>query len=459
MRKRLPQQKALDYSFSPSNLRVWHHPILVKVIEALEVFALEPGDGKLAASLVLASNQLIKYLQQKSKATLPVQTQALLWTRDRAFDWLKNEISSVAYTSPPSRSTNQIGKALNCALLLLCAQFLECKLPSQTQEKAYAYLNYMSEQGWPRDDLLPFVVSQLQKPRDLAIHAKQHLLKKIETWRSEADMWGISFALIQCQDELTEARRNELVSTLKARFMDTNVEMSAKAWGLLAFSKTPGITKTDLDNLAESLLDDLAQDRLINNEIIPTIRLISQFPFSEPSEIARRVENLKKSSYVPANRIKRVSEEGVLIDVFYPLSDETWSFALLATEAAFAVYALVATNNYEVVGFPAHYRTQLEESIGNYIELQNKKSKTILLKYLKWYKVSDTLIMLVFGGLLGILVAELSGYNWQKGGIAGIAFAAIVTAFNVWSQDFVIAGMVDWIKKQIENLIGVLSKK
>jgi hypothetical protein len=147
MHKRLPQQKALDYSFSPSNLQVWHHPTLVKAIEALEVFALEPGDGKLAASLVLASNQLIKYLQQRSKANLPVQTQALFQTRDRAFDWLKNEIASVTYASTPSRSTNQIDKALNCALLLFCAQFLQSKLSSQLQEKAYTYLYYMSEQG------------------------------------------------------------------------------------------------------------------------------------------------------------------------------------------------------------------------------------------------------------------------------------------------------------------------
>jgi hypothetical protein len=316
----------------------------------------------------------------------------------------------------------------------------------------------MSEQGWPRDNLLPFVVSQLQKPHDLATNAKQHLIKRIEAWRSEANIWGISFALIQCQDELTEAKRNELVSTLKARFADTTVGMSAKAWGLLAFSKTPDILKADLDNLAEYLLDDLAQDRLINNEIIPTIRFISQFPFSEPNEIAKRVENLKKTAYVPASRIKEVSEDGVLIDMFNPQSDETWSFALLATEVAFAVYALVATNNYEIVGFPSHYRTQLEKSIGNYIELQSKKSKTIPVKYLYWYKVSDSLVMLVFGGGLGILVAELSGYNWREAGIAGIALAAIVTALNVLSQDFVIAGMVDWIRKQIENLIGVFSK-
>jgi hypothetical protein len=458
MHKRKSQQETSGHKLNPGDLRVWQHPMIVNAIEVLEVFSIEPGDGKLATSLVLASEQLIRCLKRDKSDLARAQTQAMLATRDKAFEWLRNEIDSVAYNPDPSRSTNQIGKALNCALLLFCAQFLQNKLPRQTRQKAYAYIKYMSEQGWPRDDLLPFIVSQLQEPHDLAVNAKEYLLRHIEHWRSHTDIRGISFALIECKDELEEARRDELVATMRARFLTTSVNMSAKAWGLLALSGLQGIAKADLDNLAESLIDELAQDRLVNNEITPTVRLINQFPFSTPTEIAQRVSNLRQKGYAPARRIKEVSEEGILVDLFDSLSDETWSFALLATEVAFVVYALIATGYYEIVGLPAHYRAQLEESIEKHVDLQVNKATVIPIKYVRFYNIFAIIIMLELGVVFGALVAQLSGGKWLNGGLAGLVLAAIASAAFVLTQEFVIVGMWDWIRKQIERMIGAASK-
>ncbi|MCK4789473.1 MAG: hypothetical protein KAV87_37375 [Desulfobacteraceae bacterium] len=465
MCKRRSQQKIPSQTLNPDGLRVWQHPTLVNAIGVLEVFSLEPGDGKLAVSLVLAFDQLIRHLKRDKSDLTQVQTQAMLATRDRAFEWLRNEVDSVAYNPDPSRSTNQIDKALNCALLLFCAQFLQIKLPRQTRKRAYAYIKYMSEQGWPRDDLLPFIVSQLQKPHDLAVSARHHLSEQIERWRSHADIRGISFALIQCKDELEEARRDELVATMMARFATTPVEMSAKAWGLLALSGLQGIAKTDLDNFAESLLDELAQDRLVNNEITPTVRLINQFPFSTPTEIARRVSNLRQRGYAPARRIKKVSQEGVLIDLFDSPPDEPWSFALLATQVAFVVYALIATGYYEIVGFPAHYRTQLEESVEKYVDLQVNKATTIPIKLVIWCNVFAIFTMLQFGGAIGVLIAGLSGRDLWNGCLTGVALVAVMflsrvfdKGVGVFTHEFVIVGMWDWIRKQIERLLGALGK-
>jgi hypothetical protein len=153
MNKSRAQQGFPDQVLNPDDLRVWQHPTLVNAIEVLEAFSIEPGDGMLAASLVLASDQLIKYLQRDKGDLVQVQTQAMSATRDRAFEWLRNEVDSGAYHPDPCRSTIQIDKALNCALLLSCAQLLQSKLSPPTRKKAYAYIAYMSDQGWPRDDL------------------------------------------------------------------------------------------------------------------------------------------------------------------------------------------------------------------------------------------------------------------------------------------------------------------
>ena len=465
MREQRPRRKPWSQTLDPGDLQVWQHPTLVNAIEVLEIFSIEPGDGKLAASLVLASDQLIRYAERNKSGLTPVQTQAMLATRDRAFEWLKNEVDSAAYNPDPSRSTSQIDKALNCALLLFCAQFLRIRLPSRTRKKAYAYIKYMSEQGWPQDDLLPFVVSLLQEPRDLSTDARHHLLGRIEHWRSQADIQGISFVLIRCKDKLEKAKLDELIATVRARFETTSVEMSAKAWGLLALSKFQEVTKADLDRLAESLLDELAQDRLVDNEITPTMRLINQFPFSTPVEIAQRVSILKQRGYAPAKRIKNVSQEGVLIDLFDSSPDEPWSFALLATQVAFVVYALIATGYYEIVGFPAHYRTQLEESIEKYVDLKVNKATTIPIKWVIWYNVFAIFTMLQLGGAIGVLIAGSSGRDLRNGCLTGVALVAVMflsqvvaKGVGVFTHEFVIIGMWDWIRKQIENLLGALGK-
>jgi hypothetical protein len=453
--QRLPHRQILN----PDDLRVWQHPTLVNAIEILEVFSIDPGDGMLAASLILASDQLIKHLQRHKGDLVQVQTQAMLATRDRAFEWLRNDVDSAAYDSDPWRSTSQIGKALNCALLLFCAQLLQRRLPRPTRKKAYAYITYMSEQGWPRDDLLPFIVSQLEEPRELIASAKQHLLTQIGCWRSQPDIRGLAFALIRYKDQLEAAIRDELIAMIKARFATTPTEMSDKTWGLLALSGVPGIAEADLDRLAKSLLDELAQDRLVSNEITPTVRLINQFPFSTPDEIAHRVNRLKQVGYAPASRIARVHEEGVLIDMFEPSSDGPWSFALSATQVAFAVYALIATGYHQIVGFPAHYRAQLEESVKKHADLQLQKATVIPVRYFIWHNIFAVLVWLELGGVIGALVAELSGWNWSKGGLVGIALAALASIRKDYTRESVIEGMWETIRKWLENLLGALSKK
>jgi hypothetical protein len=453
--QRFPHRQILN----PDDLQVWQHPTLINAIGILEVFSIDPGDGMLAASLVLASDQLIKHLQRDKGDLVQVQTQAMLATRDRAFEWLRNDVDSAAYDPDPWRSTSQISKALNCALLLFCAQLLQRKLTRPTRKKACAYITYMSEQGWPRDDLLPFIVSQLEEPRELVASAKQHLLTQIGRWRSQPDIRGLAFALIRYEDELEAAIRDELIAMIKARFATTPTEMSDKAWGLLALSRLQGIAEADLDRLAESLLDELAQDRLVSNEITPTVRLINQFPFSAPEEIAHRVKRLKRVGYAPASRIARVDKAGVLIDIFKISSGEPWSFALSATQVAFAIYALIAAGYHQIVGFPAHYRAQLEESVKKHADLQLQKATIIPVRYVKWYNVFAVLIMLEFGGVIGALVAELSGWDWSKGGRVGIALAALASIWNVCTQEFFIVGMWEVIRKWLENLLGALGKK
>jgi hypothetical protein len=111
--------------------------------------------------------------------------------------------------------------------------------------------------------------------------------------------------------------------------------------------------------------------------------------------------------------------------MFEPSSDEPWSFALSATQVAFAVYTLIATGYHQIVGFPTHYRAQLEESVKKHADLQLQKATIIPARYVKWYNILTVLVVLELGGVIGALVAELSGWNWSKGGLVGIALAAL----------------------------------
>lgn len=457
--KQRARERVSAQALNSGDLRVWQHPTLAKAIEVLEVFSIEPGDGKLAASLVLACDQLAKQLKRVKGDSAKMQSQATLATRDRAFEWLKEEVDSAAYTPNPARSTDQIDRALNCALLLLCAQLVGSRLPQQTRKKACGYVRYMSEQGWPRDDLLPFVVSWLEKPPDLVACAKQHLSDQIGRWRAHADLEGIAFALMRCTDELDESVRTELAATMKAQFSTSSADMSGKAWGLLALSGHPETADADLDSLAESLFDDLAQDRLVNSEIAPTLRLVSQFPFSAPDEMAHHVQKLKQRGYGAASRITRVNGDGVLIDLFQPRPDRPWSFAVSATQVAFVAYVLIATGYCEIVGFPAHCRRQLERSVEKYAELQAEKVTTIPVRYVKWYNIFTVLVTLEFGAVIGALVAVLDGREWLNGCLVGIAVSAIISMVNVLTQDFVVVGMWEPIRKQLENLLGAVGRR
>ena len=158
------QQDSSNQALSPSDLWVWQHPTIVNIIQVLEVFSLDPGVGKLAASLTLTFDQLARrFRKDKSRSQhYEVRLETALTIRDSAFHWLKDQIESAAYSPDPSRATHQIEKALNCALALFCAQCLRTKLPRHTRQKASAYLQYMADQRWPRDDLLQWRI--FQKP-------------------------------------------------------------------------------------------------------------------------------------------------------------------------------------------------------------------------------------------------------------------------------------------------------
>jgi hypothetical protein len=450
-------------SLNLDELRVWQHPIIVNIIEILEIFSIEPGGGKLAASLVLASDQSLKYLKQDKGDLVKSQIKTLQAIRKRAFEWLKNEVSSRAYRLDPSQSTDQIDKAVNCALLLLCEKYIRDKLPREIEQKAYAYIAYMSEQGWPRDDLLPFVVSQIKEPKEQVDNAKQYLISQVENWRSQADIRGIAFALISCQVELEKEVCDELVATIRARVGTEPLDLSTKAWALLALSNLQEVTKADLDNLSELLLDELSHDRLVNNEITSTIRLISQFPFETPDEIAHRVKNLKERGYAPASRIVDVSGEGILIDLFNSRQNETWSFALSATQVAFVAYVLIKTGYHGILGAPVHYRAQLEGSVEKYTELQENKATTIPIKFVIWYNVCAVFTTASFAIGIGFLLAVVSGDPVRDRILQTVAAVAVmflslvfVKGRKVFSQEFVLVEISKWIGQGVKSFLKLL---
>ena len=145
--------------------------------------------------------------------------------------------------------------------------------------------------------------------------------------------------------------------------------------------------------------------------------------------------------------------------MFEPSSDEPWSFALSATQVAFAVYALIATGYHQIVGFPAHCRAQLEESVKKHADLQLQKATVIPVRYFIWHNIFAVLVWLELGGVIGALVAELSGWNWSKGGLVGIALAALASIRKDYTRESVIEGMWETIRKWLENLLGALGKK
>ena len=112
------------------NLRVWQHPALANAIELMKVFSFDPGDGLLATSLILASDQLIKIYRNDTRFS--TQIQSMTRVQLRAFEWLLSEVESDAYQWDPQRSTSQVDKALNCGFLLLCSQLLDRKLINPT---------------------------------------------------------------------------------------------------------------------------------------------------------------------------------------------------------------------------------------------------------------------------------------------------------------------------------------
>ena len=142
--KRL-KQGTIDQVPEPDDLQVWQHPVITKAVEVLEVFSVDPGDGMLAASLVLVSDQLIKYLQQDKGELVKSKMQAMSSIRDSAYDWLRIEVASEGYPSDPRKSTVQIDRAINCALLLLCAQILQYNLPLPIRKKAYSYITHVTQ--------------------------------------------------------------------------------------------------------------------------------------------------------------------------------------------------------------------------------------------------------------------------------------------------------------------------
>lgn len=456
MKRHKDKPKSAIHMLSTGDLRAWQHPTIAKAVEALEIFSVEPGDGRLAASIILASEQLAKQLKGNNRAN--AQAQALLRVRDQTFAWLVSEINSSSYDPDPSRATNQIDKALNCALLLYCMQSTAANSSEPVTDKARTYIAYVANRGWPHNDLLPFVVSCLEKPRDIAENARQYLLGRVEHWRAQADIQGMSFALIRLQADLDEFKRQELIATLKVQSNGGSLDISSKAWALLALTKTHEATQLDADQLAEALLDDLSRERLIGNQITPTVTLLNQFPFSTPEEIGHRVEILKQRKYAPAQRISEVTEQGVLINLF-STQDDTWSFALDATNVAFATFALIQSNYSGIVGAPLHYSLQIEEAVRQQAELRAQKSMLIPTSYVKLYNTFAIVVTLQIAALLGVVIAIATNGDWTRNALAGVALAAIVCIVSLSTQRFVIVGMGSWLKKRIEDLIGAMGKK
>ena len=260
-------------------------------------------------------------------------------------------------------------------------------------------------------------------------------------------------ALMLFYGEFDEVKRAELMATLTGQLSGEIDDISSRAWGLLALSKTRRYAVAGLDRLAESLLDELSQERLLDNEITPIMRFVNQFPFATPAEIEERVRILKKRNHATAQRIKSVSKEGILIDVF-STSGETWSLALHATQVAFATYALIANGYYEIVGVPAVYRKQIEDAVRQRADLLNQAACVIPLRYVKVYNILTIFVFLLSGGTVGGVVAYLSGQSLESGIWAGLGTAALFSIVSVRRQQFVIVSLQDWIMKQAERLLG-----
>ena len=136
-----------------------------------------------------------------------------------------------------------------------------------------------------------------------------------------------------------------------------------------------------------------------------------------------------------------------------------WSFSLSATQVFFAVYVLLETGYYQIVGFPTHYKKQLEESVSKFSEIQLEKSTIIPVRYIKWYNIFAVIVTLQISAIFGSLVAVIRGKNWLEGGLKGILYSALILIPLVYTQEFVIVGLRKTITNWLEKLLGALDIK
>lgn len=108
-RRKLKQQGSSDHVANPGELRVWQHPTIVNIIQALEVFSLDPGDGKLAASLDLTFDQLAGcFRNDRSRPKrCEAQLQTALGIRDSAFGWFEKQAPPMRRDLDPRRVQNR----------------------------------------------------------------------------------------------------------------------------------------------------------------------------------------------------------------------------------------------------------------------------------------------------------------------------------------------------------------
>jgi len=97
--------------------------------------------------------------------------------------------------------------------------------------------------------------------------------------------------------------------------------------------------------------------------------------------------------------------------------------------------------------------------VKKHADLQLQKATVIPVRYFVWHNIFAVLVWLELGGVIGALVAELSGWNWSKGGVVGIALAALASIRKDYTRESVIEGMWETIRKWLENLLGALGKK
>ena len=289
-------------------LQTWHHPIISNALSILQAFADEPGDPILAWLIVQSAEEL-KTKSSRSNIELDFTEASLQKTQNSAYAWLCNEVASEAYHSDPARSTNQIEKALTCAVLLYCSLHSRLSLERMLKEKAETYVSSLVEHGWPQNALMPFVVAGLSEPRQVVSSAYSYLLSNLDRWRNGSQLIELSYVLVRCHTDLPESKLREAATTLIASIEHEPLSLETLSWILLAFDTLPNAYGQGCDQVTKNIFSLMVGSRLLNHELVPTLRLLLQGIVLSPSELAIRIKRLQDADYLPAQNIDVTPEK------------------------------------------------------------------------------------------------------------------------------------------------------